>query len=186
MHIVPTVLWRHLGEQFKVAAPDLASLRAMYRRRRTLFEHQDQACEVLGFRPITELQRRALVRALRQELTRTADRLRLLVFARSWLYEHKLMVIRDRDLHSMIASATRQYEAALAKCIHAAVDDTLLERWRTGLVMSRESGLTQQSWLWAAPAKHSTRQIEELLERIQVLYALRVQHRLIDVPDDLA
>ncbi len=140
VRIAPPVLWRHLGEQYNVAAPDLASLRAMYRRRRTLFEHQDQACEVLGFRPITELQRRALVRALRQELTRTADRLRLLVFARSWLYEHKLIVIRDRDLHSMIASATRHYEAALAKRIHVAVDDTLLERWRKALVMPRERG----------------------------------------------
>ena len=141
VRIVPPVFWRHLGEQFAIAAPDIASLRAMYQRRRTLFEHQEVACEVLGFRPVTELQRRALVRALRQELTRTADRLRLLVFARSWLYEHKLILIRDRDLHSTILSATRQYEAALAKSIHAAVDDTLLERWRKALVISRESGL---------------------------------------------
>jgi hypothetical protein len=32
VRIVPAVLWRHLGEQFDVAAPDLASLRAMYGR----------------------------------------------------------------------------------------------------------------------------------------------------------
>jgi hypothetical protein len=185
VRIVPAVLWRHLGEQFAIAAPDLASLRAMYRRRRTLFEHQDLACEVLGFRPATELQRRALVRALRLELTRTADRLRLATLARSWLYEHKLIGIRDRDLHSTILSATRQYEAALSKSIHTAVDDAQLERWRKALVMPRESGLTQQSWLWAAPAKHSTRQIEELLERIEVLYELRVQPHLVDIPDDL-
>ena len=36
LRIVPAMLWRHLGEQFAAAAPDLASLRAMYRRRRTL------------------------------------------------------------------------------------------------------------------------------------------------------
>ncbi len=35
-------LWRHLGEQLGVAAPDLASLRSMYQRRRTLFEHQEE------------------------------------------------------------------------------------------------------------------------------------------------
>jgi hypothetical protein len=33
VRIVPP-LWRHLGERLGVAAPDLASLRAMYRRRR--------------------------------------------------------------------------------------------------------------------------------------------------------
>lgn len=32
--IVPGNLWRHLGAQFNVAAPDLASLRALYRRGR--------------------------------------------------------------------------------------------------------------------------------------------------------
>jgi hypothetical protein len=36
-------------------------------------------------------------------------------------------------------------------------------------VTPRESGVTLQSWLWSPPAKHSTRQIEELLERIAKL-----------------
>src|ERR1019366_6592005 len=49
VRIVPPALWRHLGEQFGVQAPDLASLRTMYQRRRTLFEHQEVACEALGF-----------------------------------------------------------------------------------------------------------------------------------------
>jgi hypothetical protein len=49
VRIVPTVLRRYLGEQFHVAAPDLASLRAMYRRGKVLFENQQLACEVLGF-----------------------------------------------------------------------------------------------------------------------------------------
>jgi hypothetical protein len=49
---VPPALWRHLGTQFAVTAPDLASLRTMYRRRRTLFAHQALACELLGVRDI--------------------------------------------------------------------------------------------------------------------------------------
>jgi hypothetical protein len=49
VHILPAILWRHLGEQFNVAAPDLASLRAMYGRGNTLFEHQQLACELLDF-----------------------------------------------------------------------------------------------------------------------------------------
>lgn len=90
VRIVPAVLWRHLGEQFNVAAPDLASLRAMYGRGSTLFEHQQLACEVLGFHWLSEAQRRALSGALRLELTRTRDRQQLLIFARRWLYEHRL------------------------------------------------------------------------------------------------
>jgi hypothetical protein len=185
VRIVPTMLWRHLGEQLQVAAPDLASLRAMYRRGQTLFEHQQLACEVLGFHWLSEPQRRALVRALRQELARTRDRQRLLVFARRWLYEHRLIIMHERSLRSTIVGATRQCEAALARSIHAGIDGELLERWRQALVMPHEAGLSQQSWLWAAPAKHSPRQIEELLERIETLYELGVYRHLIDVPDDL-
>jgi hypothetical protein len=62
LRMVPPVLWRHLGAQFDIEAPDLASLRTMYRRRRTRFEHQDLASGVLGFHSISEARRRALVR----------------------------------------------------------------------------------------------------------------------------
>ncbi|BDE73633.1 hypothetical protein HQS1_47570 [Delftia lacustris] len=47
----------------------------------------------------------------------------------------------------------------------------------------RPDGQTQQSWLWAAPAKHSTRQISEVLERIDLLYTLDVHKHLADIPD---
>jgi hypothetical protein len=33
VRIVPPLLWKHLGARFNVAAPDLASLRAMYGER---------------------------------------------------------------------------------------------------------------------------------------------------------
>jgi TnpA family transposase len=183
--MIPPALWRHLGVQFAVTAPDLASLRALYRRAPTLIEHQQVACEALGFRWLSEPQRRALVRALRRELTRTRDRDRLLVFARRWLYEHQLIIMHERALRSIIGGATRQYEAELARSIHQDVDSERLESWQQTLITPREEGLSQQSWLWAAPAKHSPRQIEELLERIETLYDLKVHRHLLDIPDDL-
>ena len=63
--IVPANLWRHLGAQFSVVPPDLASLRALYRRGNTLFDHQQLACQVLGFRWMSEHQQRYLVTLLR-------------------------------------------------------------------------------------------------------------------------
>ena len=122
VRIVPPTLWRHLGEQLNGTAPDLASLKAMYQRPKTLFEHQPLACEILGFRSLTEAQRRALVRFLRLELTHTFDRSRLLTFSRRWLYDHQLLVMRDRDLRAIIVAAIRQYEAKLVRTIQADVD----------------------------------------------------------------
>lgn len=183
VRIVPPVLWHHLGHQFGVVAPDLASLRAMYRRRQTLFDHQALACDVLHFRSLRERERRALVRAIQDELTRTTDRERLAVFARHWLVERRLIVIRARDLYSMIAAAMRQYETALAKSIQASVEMGILERWRQTLIAPHVSGFTTQNWLWAPPAKHSTRQIAEVLERIEMLYELGVHRHVLDVPE---
>jgi hypothetical protein len=104
VRIVPPALWRHLGERLGVAAPDLASLRSMYQRRRTLFEHQEVACETLRFRRLSDAQRRAL-----------GDRRRLLQCARRWVYEHRLIGLRERDLRMMIIKAIRQHEAELAR-----------------------------------------------------------------------
>ena len=185
VRIVPSALWRHLGDQFGVQAPDLASLRAMYRRHRMLYEHQELACTALGFHPLTEARRRALVYALREELTVTLDRMRLLAFGRQWLYERKLLVMREKDLRAIISAAIRQFEAKFVKAIRADAGPAWVERWQQALVKPRESSLTTQSWLWAPPAKHSTRQMDELLERIEVLYQLDVQHHLRDHPDEL-
>lgn len=180
--IIPANLWRHLGAQFDVAAPDLASLRALYRRGRTLYDHQQLACELLGFRWMTEHQRRSLVSRLREELECTLNRDRLLLFARRWLYEHRLLIVHDRMLRKMIAASVQQFETDLAAAIQASVGDALLARWRASLTAEHSSGLTVQTWLWAMPAKHSTRSMEEVLERIEFLYSLDVQNHLIDRP----
>ena len=38
VRIVPTNLWRHLGDELGITAPELAFFRALYVRGRTLFE----------------------------------------------------------------------------------------------------------------------------------------------------
>jgi hypothetical protein len=100
-----------------------------------------------------------LVRVLRGELARTSDRQRLLQFARRWLYEHRLIVLRDRDLRTMIIKAIRQHEADLAGIVVAGVAPPLLAQWRAAVMQPHQSGTTAQTWLWIAPAKHSSRQI---------------------------
>jgi TnpA family transposase len=181
--VIPSVLWRHLGTELGIDAPELASLRAMYGRGRTLFDHQQVACESLGFRWMSEHQRRALVRELRDEVARCADREQLLVRARQWLYEHRLLIVHDRAIRTLIAAALAQLEAETGATIRAVVQPGTLDRWRRAIVEPRADGQTQQSWLWATPAKHSTRQITEVLERIELLYGLEIHKHLGDLPD---
>jgi len=61
VRVVPVSLWAHLGKELGVRPPELASLKALYGRRSTLFEHQQLAEHTLGFRGMTEHQNRAFV-----------------------------------------------------------------------------------------------------------------------------
>src|SRR5882672_9122117 len=79
--------------------------------------------------------------------------------------------------------AIREREAGLARTIVEGVDPPLLAQWRAAVTQSHQSGTTVQSWLGEAPAKHSSRQIEEVLERIEWLTALGVDRHLTDLPD---
>jgi TnpA family transposase len=180
---VPPMLLRHLGAVLDIPTPDLASLRALYARGRTLFDHQQQACEVLGFSWMTEHQRRALVRVLRDEVARCADRERLIVYARQWLYEHRLLVERDRAIRALVAAALRELEDATAASIRTTVPAAVLKRWRSALDATRSDGQHCQGWLWSAPAKHSTRQISEIIERIALLRELGLDRHLNELND---
>ena len=174
-----------MGQTLDIATPDLASLRALYARGRTLFDHQQQACEVLGFAWMSEHQRRALVRVLRDEVAHTADRERLLLRARHWLYEHRLIIVHERAIRALVAAALAELEAATAASIRATVPAAALKQWATAVAACRPDGQHCQSWLWSAPAKHSTRQIAEVLERITVLNGLGLDRHLGELNDAL-
>jgi TnpA family transposase len=183
VRIVPASLWTHLGKELGVRPPELASLKAMYVRGRTLFDHQQMAQETLGFHWMTEHQRRAFVRVMRDEVTRLNDKDQLLIFARRWLYDHQLLIEHDRALRSQIVAALDLLESDTSASIAATVPSDMLDKWRRTLAEFRADGQIQQSWLWEAPAKHSTVQIAQVFERIDLLYSLEVHKHLGDLSD---
>jgi hypothetical protein len=76
--------WRILafrGAQLHIPAPRVASLRALYPRHPALYEHQQQAKALLGFRKLIE--------PAHQRQTRDAatDAAELLIETQQWLYE---------------------------------------------------------------------------------------------------
>jgi hypothetical protein len=60
VEMIPPPVLAHLGTELGIAPPRLASIRALYRRRRTLFEHQAAAKQALGLNDLTEHGERAL------------------------------------------------------------------------------------------------------------------------------
>jgi hypothetical protein len=70
---------------------------------------------------MTEHQRRALVRLMSDEVARCADREQLVVFARRWLYEHRLLIVHDRAIRALIAAALARFEVESAALIRTEV-----------------------------------------------------------------
>ncbi|MGA8379544.1 MAG: hypothetical protein WB710_00260, partial [Stellaceae bacterium] len=64
---IPPGVLEHLGRQLGCAPPRIASIRALYRRRRTLFEHQAEALAALGRTEPSEHSERGLVAHPRRE-----------------------------------------------------------------------------------------------------------------------
>ena len=149
-------LWAHLGKELGVRAPELASLKAQFRRRSTLFEHQQLAEHTLGFRGTTEHQNRAFVQVLRNEAARLPDKDQMLVFARPWLCDHKCLIESKRAFNTQITTALDLFETQTGEIITATVPNDMLEKWCRTLAEFRPDGQIQQSWLWEAPACAAT------------------------------
>jgi hypothetical protein len=78
-------------------------------------------------------ERRALVAALRDEVTRLSDKDKLLTFARRWLYDHKLLIEHDRALRAQIGAALDLLEAETGISITTTVPAKLARKMASNL-----------------------------------------------------
>jgi TnpA family transposase len=74
---VPRAVLEHLGHQLGMSAPELTTLRALYRRQMTLFLRQRWACEYAGFHRHDASDVTHVIGTLLSDSTVTLDRHRL-------------------------------------------------------------------------------------------------------------
>jgi Domain of unknown function (DUF4158) len=82
LEYVPVVLLRHLGRQFVQKAPDLATLRSLYRRSQTLYQHQRWAIQYWGLVEFDERIEKRLAEHLALRTHAALSRVRLEQMAR--------------------------------------------------------------------------------------------------------
>ena len=128
VEIIPAGVLEHLGRQLGCAPPRIASIRALYRRRRTLFDHQAAALLALGRTEPSEHAERGLVAYLRREAAAAFDNAELMARSRSWLVNHDYLLLRDREIRRLIGAARRHQEQTLFKII-VAVAGSDRETW---------------------------------------------------------
>jgi hypothetical protein len=86
--LIPEAVLQHIGKQISRGerVPQIASIRSLYRQRgRTLFDHQQAAADILGFRKLTDGAERNLFGYLRKEAWDALEDEELRFRIRKWL-----------------------------------------------------------------------------------------------------
>jgi len=145
---VPRAVLAHLGQQLALPAPELTTLRALYRRRKTLFEHQAWACSYAGLRWPESDDVAAVTESLVSDSTATLDRHRLARAAREALIARGCLIPGGRDIDDWIRRAVQWAELADRKRLDAAVPVYVRDRWLPGLLSEIGPGsMTVLEWL---------------------------------------
>lgn len=172
---IPHVLWTHLGKHIGVTPPEIGTLRSLYDDNpRMLFDHQKVGYEALRFETMSEHRRRYLVRWLKELMMGRPDTSTLLMQVKTWLYQHRILIVHDRELKRLIQSAIQAHEGKLEQALSAQLGDATISNWATQLSKPDEEHGSLQEWMWAVPLRHSTGQMKELFQKIDRLYGLKV------------
>lgn len=172
--MVPRKLLAHLGRELEMDVPSVTSVRALYSRRSTLFEHQRWAAETLGFRPSNEHQRRALTGVIKQESYKALTSAQLVTFARRWCYEHKLLIPGERTLNDLVRTAIPKAEQELLRTIEQTIPAAQRAQWLMALSTMRSKKRSVLEWLQGTPGKPSRPTLNEQLAYVEYLKGLAV------------
>ena len=126
---VPRPVLEHVAHQLGVQAPELATLRALYRNERTRFAHQAWASAYAGFhwRGATDVT--AVGDVLIAGASTTLDRHRLARQAREALHSRGCLIPRDRDIEDWVRRAVQHVELEDRQRLNSKVPTHVRDRW---------------------------------------------------------
>jgi hypothetical protein len=162
----------HIGHELGIAVPDLASIRALYRRRRTLFEHQGAARKLLGLRDLTPHGEWSLRGFLRREAGTQLVQDDLVSAARRWLLEHDYGQLPKRRLSGLAAAARRHHEGGLVTLAIKIVGKAQSDAWAEQLLEVMPNGQTRIEWLRTGAASRKPRGLANHIAKIAFLKQL--------------
>ena len=173
-HRIPKSVMEHVGRELSVDAPDIASLRALYPRRKTLYAHQSWVAKLAGFVAMTDYRRRALVAHLRRESRQTLVHEHLRQEAHCWLYENKIYIPRRRTVDDLVRRAMADEEKRSVEAVESSIPESVRKNWRRSMFRKHDIYGTVLNWIQHAPKKRSVTTIDAVVEKIEFLRELGV------------
>ena len=170
---VPRAVLDLLGRQLGLPAPQLATLRALYRRERTLFAHQAWACAHAGFRWPSETDVQGLEEALLAFASVTLERERLARHAREYLYGRGCLIPRAREIGRWVRRAIAAVEQTDVQRLQQVVPADLWGSWLPRFLRVMHPGpTTVLEWLRRAPKKRAPQTLREEVRKLATLRGL--------------
>jgi hypothetical protein len=170
---VPRVAFAHVGRQPSRPALELTTLRALYRRRKRLFDHQAWASSYAGLHWPEPDDVAAVTESLASDSAATLDRHRIARAAREALATRECLIPGGRDVNDCARRAVLWIEFADCKRLDAAVPACIRERWLPVLLSEVGAGsMTVLEWLRRPPRRRSTETLREELRKLQLTIEL--------------
>jgi len=180
-NVIPARLLRYVAAQLEVPPITIATLRAVYKRSKTLYEHQWWAMEVLGFSKATPEQLKGLLPYLTQEAKHAATVDILVERGKLWLYQHRYISIADRAIRDYARRAMADSEDGLLRLVREQLPARELARWEAAVLKPRpNTGRSTLEWLQQPPRRKSINALRERMERIDFLKGIGVHELNLD------
>ncbi len=170
VELLPKSLLRNLGIALGVSAPAIASLRSIYKRRETAFEHQKWARDHLGIQPASKSTSAELASVLSAQAGAVATVDELVTAGMHWLFDQKILISSERVIRDLAREAFATVEGDILKAIKAAVPAERRKACIKALFEVRQpGGGTVLEWLRTPPRKHSPSTLAETSKKIEYL-----------------
>ncbi len=170
LEYVPAAVLRHLGRQFRQPVPDIATLRTLYRRRRTRFAHQRWAINQWGLREFDPATERRHTEHLRSRTNATLSRGRLEQAAREWLYRTYVEMPSRRVITDLVRGVVQSVALQDHRDLRRYMTETTVQGFIKELLSPRPGGaMTHLEWLRRPPRRRSMKTLLELFANYQWL-----------------
>ena len=173
---MPRALLRSLCAALGLTETAIASLKTIYERVATLYEHQKWTRDFAGITDADDAVMAALRKAL-EDLAKTAASVDELVQdAELWLFGRQHLLPVDRILRDLARKAFASIEAAGLEAVNNEISADMQRKVLTAVHSSRRgrAGGTILEWLTVPAGKHSPTSIAEVTEKISYLKELDV------------
>jgi hypothetical protein len=173
---VPRALLRSLCAALGVTETAIASLKTIYERVATLYEHQQWARDHAGIAPADDAVMTGLGQGLESLATTAASVDELVQEAELWLFGRQHLLPADRVLRDLARKAFASIEAAALEAVNSEIPARKQAQVLVAVHSSRRGrvGGTILEWLKAPAGKHSPTSITEVTDKISYLKELGV------------